>query len=77
MDNTASNGFTQFYFSQVRFELPVDEKYKENIPQYILAASAQAQITNACIYIMDYYEQKFVYITVKERMMSGYSKEEI
>jgi len=54
MKKIASNDFTQFYFSQVRFELPVDEKYKENIPHYILAANAQAQITNAfgCIYVL-------------------------
>ena len=71
------DNFSEFYFSQIQVEMPVDETYKENIPHYVLAAKAQAQITNACIYIMDYYEKKFVYITEKERIMCGYSKEEI
>jgi len=77
MKNFDINSFSDVFFSPIQTELPICEGYKECIPQYVRAATAQSLLSNAGIYIFDYVEKKFVYMAEKEKMMFGYSANEI
>jgi len=77
MKNKVLNKFLEEFFAPIRINNPIDEKYKERIPNYVRAADAQSQITNASLYILDYVEKRLVFVSDKERIMCGYSKGEI
>ena len=77
MNGIEYNDFIDLFFSPIRVDFPVEENYKEHIPQYVRSAMAQSQITSACVYILDYNEKNFVYMAEKERMLCGYTVEEI
>ena len=77
MNNNEKIDFSDIFFSPIQVDYPLDESYKENIQHYVQAAIALSHIAGTCIYIFDYVENKFVYFSEKDRMMCGYSVEEI
>jgi len=77
LKNIDINEFNDIFFSPIRVTYPIEKNYKESIPAYIQAARAQSMMSSACIYILDYVEKKFVYVSEKERIMCGYSNDEI
>ena len=77
MDSIESKEFNDIFFSPIRMDFPIEENYKDSVPHYVRAAVVQSQITNACVYILDYVEKKFLYLSEKERLLCGYTIGEI
>jgi len=47
MNSTDTNEFSDIFFSSIQIDPPVEMNYKEHIPHYIRAATAQSQFVAA------------------------------
>jgi len=77
MSSTDTNEFSYIFFSPIQIDPPVELNYKEHIPQYIRAATAQSQLASGCVYIFDYVERKILFVSDKVQALYGYSTDEI
>ena len=77
METIDINNFNDIFFSPVKQKYSGNKSYKESIPQYKQLATSLTRMSGMSLYIFDYIEKKFVYISENNKITCGYSVDEI